>query len=127
MGLFGPLSSTAYSGYALAGAAPLVYRGDYPGNYPGANRGANAPQQDDSDYALQIGMPRPLPPAALPYGVQPYQQSAAAGAPPPGLSPPANPLAPAPRISTPPPYMQVLGGFTTRRTQLFGPLSGVSV
>src|SRR5271155_3686221 len=115
MGLFGPLSSTIYSGYGIG--APRVY---------GNGMQQDGPQQDDSDYAMQLGIPRPLPPAR-PYSAQPYQQTAGASAPP-AASPPANPLAPLPRISTPPlSSMQVLGGFTTRRTQLFGPLSGISV
>ena len=106
MGLFGPLDSLIYPGGPFANS-PWLYRFD----------------SDATGYNFQPGVPRPLtvpnssslpssPPAA-------GTTSGYSGAPP--ATAPVGPPAP------PMPSMQALGTFTTRRTQLFGPLGSVSI
>jgi hypothetical protein len=107
MGLFGPLGSAIYGGL-LHGVSGDVY----------------GFQPDTRISTMQFGVPRPLPLAAR--YLLPSDQGAAdvnsAGAAPPV----ANPMA-LPRLVTPLRPMDTLGTFTTRRTQLFGPLSGFSI
>jgi len=123
MGLFGPL------GYAAYGGAFGVSPGGGPSG--GTLRILQPDDTDDTDYAMQPGVPRPLPPAN-PYLLQPYASAAPATQTAAGAAPPAaNPFAPLPRIGVPPsapmPSIETLGAFTTRRTQFFGPLSGISM
>jgi hypothetical protein len=103
MPLFGPLGSMIY------GDAPL-----------GVSSGLYGVDPDAVDYAMRIGVPRPLlPPSRFAF---PFSQPTALNTAPPAL--PATTLA----LPPPPlPAMQSLGTFTTRRTELFGPLSAVSI
>ncbi len=80
----------------------------------GVNTGTNG-------FELQSG----LQPPGLPFGV-PYQPAAAASTTPtatpaPGSSTSGGPAPP------PVPAMQSIGTFTTKRTQMFGPLGAVSI
>ena len=78
--------------------------------------GLNTPA---SGFELQSGM---QPPFSFPYGY-----SFVPSTPPPATTPAATP-APIPAApAAPPPPMQSIGTFTTRRTQLFGPLGAVSI
>jgi hypothetical protein len=77
---------------------------------------------DAMDYAMRLGVPRPLPtPNRLLYP----QSAAAAGAG--ATSPGINAAAPVPYTVASLPAMQTIGGFTTRRTELFGPLATVAI
>jgi hypothetical protein len=108
MGLFGPLGSVIY------GHAP-----------PALSSGLYGTDPDAVDYAMQLGVPRPLPipnqylwPWQLPDTGTTAVNTAVASA---TAATPAQ--APAPPL----PSMQSLGTLTTRRTQLFGPLGSVSI
>jgi len=80
--------------------------------------GVNTPA---GGFELQSGMPTQFP---FPYGY-PFVPSTQQTTTPTATPAPASvaPVAPAP----PPPPMQSVGTFTTRRTQLFGPLGAVSI
>jgi hypothetical protein len=110
MGLFGPLGSAGYGD-----ASPAVSSGLY-GVDPA-----------DVDYVMQLGVLRPrlIPNRnVLPAYQQAMDTPAAISAP---VAPSATAATALSALAPPLPAMQSLGTFTTRRTQLFGPLSGISI
>lgn len=108
MGLFGPLDSLNYAG-APPASSPWMYRLD----------------SDVTGYTFPPGLPRPIPipnsstVPSYPPATGTGTASGNAGAP--AATAPVEP--PVPQM----PSMQALGTFTTRRTQLFGPLGSVSI
>jgi len=73
-------------------------------------------------FELQSGM---QPPFSFPYGY-PFMPSTQQMMTPTPTAPPVTSTSAAP-APPPPPPMQSIGTFTTRRTQLFGPLGAVSI
>jgi hypothetical protein len=115
MGLFGPLGDTRLG----------IYEGG-PASTGGANIfGMDPGALDDAEY---VGSQRRLTGLQWLRARYPY---AGAGMPamnaiaPPATAPAATPAVPG--IIAPLPSMQTLGGFTTRRTQFFGPLASVAI
>jgi hypothetical protein len=106
MRLFGPLDSLMY------GDAPPVLSPEF---YPYGS--------DATGYTMPSRVPRPVR-IPNPYVLPSYPPAAAMTSGTPGASPVTAPgQAPAPPL----PSLQTLGTFTTRRTQLFGPLGSVSI
>ena len=104
MPLFGPLGSVIY-GDASRRASSSLFGVD----------------PDAADYAIQLGVPRPLP--------IPNRYALPTDQPAPGTtmtSAPTPAAAVMPAAAALPPMTSV-GTFTTRRTQLFGPLAGIAI
>ncbi|HUJ40850.1 MAG TPA: hypothetical protein VLW54_09910 [Candidatus Acidoferrales bacterium] len=106
MPLFGPLSSVRYAN------APFS-----------VSSGLFDVDQDAADYAMQFGVPRPIFAPRAPLLPMNAAAAAASNA---GVPAPVSPAGVTPPAGAPPPLAS-LGTFTTRRTQLFGPLSTISI